>query len=136
MPAVVSKNHFFDSDPKWLDKVEMYDELGENKQSPSYYDDSYLIIEPKTGVTFSATLYLQNSVHMRPDEVLFPQLESTMLPVMTLFRSANMTQDAADDLLGDLKVALAAPRKILIFSLSGLFFTLCGLCCCLFSQKK
>lgn len=46
-----------------------------------------------------------------------------MLPVFTIFRSGNITEDKANELLGDLKTALAAPNKLIALSLFGLILT-------------
>lgn len=59
-----------------------------------------------------------------------------MLPIMSVFRSANLTQEAADDVLGDLKIALAAPRKILLFSVVGLLISVAASSCCFYIVKK
>jgi|JI9StandDraft_1071089.scaffolds.fasta_scaffold548115_1 hypothetical protein len=93
-------------------------------------------MEPKSGATFTATVFLQNNFHLIPDDILFPQLESAMLPIMAVYRSANLTQEAVDDVLGDLKTALEAPRKILIFSLSGLLVSISATICCLYRNKE
>lgn len=47
-----------------------------------------------------------------------------MLPVFTIYRSGNMTQEIADKVLGDLKVALAAPTKLILLSVFGIIFTI------------
>lgn len=60
-----------------------------------------------------------------------------MLPVFTLNRSGNMTELAANDLLGDLKIALQAPKKLVLLSLFGIAFTAFLLACCgMKSQKR
>jgi len=38
LPLFASKNHFLGTDQYWLDKVEMYDESGLNRQLPNSYD--------------------------------------------------------------------------------------------------
>jgi hypothetical protein len=71
---------------------------------------------------------------MQPD-VLFPY-QPAMMPVFTLFRSANLSENSANDILGDLKTALGAPRKLLIASIVGV--VVMGLCiaCCIMRQRK
>jgi len=68
----------------------MYDESGKYIQKASHYDDTELVIEPKTGASFTATIYLQNSIYLDQD-ILFPR-EPHMLPVFTIYRSGNLTE--------------------------------------------
>lgn len=53
-----------------------------------------------------------------------------MLPVFTLYRSGNLTESAANDLLGDLKIALAVPSKMTLFCIVGVIFCILGVCAC------
>jgi len=52
--------------------------------------------------------------------VLFNNGEKIFLPVFTIYRSANITEETAEDLLGVLKVAKVMPRRIIVFSLIGI----------------
>lgn len=45
------------------------------------------------------------------------------MPVFSIFRSGNMTQEIADEVLGDLKIAMAAPTKLILLSVFGIIFT-------------
>lgn len=47
-----------------------------------------------------------------------------------------MTADAADDLLGDLKIALAAPTKIIFLSLFAIIFTVFSTIACTLKQER
>lgn len=128
LPLFASKNHFLGAEQAWADLVESYDESGTHPQQASEYDETEVIMEPNSGATFVATLYLQTNV-LLPEDVLFTQ-KSRMMPVFTLYRSGNMTEDVANDLLGDLKTALQAPKKLVMLSLFGLAFTGFLLACC------
>jgi hypothetical protein len=59
-----------------------------------------------------------------------------MLPVFTIYRSGNMTQEIADKVLGDLKVALAAPTKLILLSVFGIIFTVFCLIACRLKQRR
>lgn len=72
---------------------------------------------------------------MQPD-ILFSQREPVMLPVVSVYRSANLTEAKANELLGDLKTALAAPRKMILFSVVGLLLVIAMKCCCLVTGRK
>jgi hypothetical protein len=65
LPLFASKNHLLGTDPKWNALLEVYDESGKNQQLPSVYDDTEIIMEPKSGATFTATIYLQTNVYLQ-----------------------------------------------------------------------
>lgn len=134
LPLFASKNHFLGAEPHWADLVETYDESGAHRQSANDYDETEVIMEPNSGATFVATLYLQTSV-LLPQDALFTQ-PPRMLPVFTLYRSGNMTELVANDLLGDLKTALQAPKKLVLLSLFGVAFTGFLLACCGMRRAK
>lgn len=57
-----------------------------------------------------------------------------MIPVFSLYRSGNMSESIAKDLLGDLKFALGLPKKLLILSIVGVIF--CAACLVGCNMKK
>lgn len=59
-----------------------------------------------------------------------------MLPVFTLYRSGNLTEEKANELLGDLKTALAAPKKLIMLSIFGLICTACCVLGCSMKSKR
>jgi hypothetical protein len=67
--------------------------------------------------------------------MMFP-VQEAMLPIFSLYRSANLTEEAAQRLLGDLKTALAAPRKIMLLSVTLLVAVLTCTCCCAVRDSK
>jgi len=53
-----------------------------------------------------------------------------MLPVFTLYRSGNLTESAANDVLADLKTALTVPTKMALACFIGCIFSIFGVCAC------
>lgn len=47
-----------------------------------------------------------------------------------------MTQEIADQVLGDLKVALAAPTKLILLSVFGIIFTVFCMVACRLKQRR
>ena len=68
----MGKNHFKDAPSNWSELVDIYDETGIHKMTANKWDDSYIFLEPYTGASFSATIFLQSSYHYVPD-ILFPE---------------------------------------------------------------
>lgn len=120
VPLFISKNHFLDADPAWENMVDIRSENG-YKQLSNPWDDTYLIVEPNTGASFTAVVYLQTNV-LTSQDILFVR-EPIMIPVFSLYRSGNITESSAKDLFGDLQFALAAKRKLLLIGLFGLALT-------------
>jgi hypothetical protein len=134
LPIFAGKNHFLDADSKWQELVELYDESGTHRQYANEFDESEVIIEPKTGATLIATIYLQSSFYMQQD-FLFTA-EPRMLPVVTIYRSANVTAEAVDDLFADLRIAIVAPTKLALLCVFGIIFAVfCTVVCTLKQQK-
>jgi hypothetical protein len=52
LPVLTSKNHFRGADPIWQDRALIFDESGENRQMDNEWDESFLLMEPKSGATF------------------------------------------------------------------------------------
>jgi len=64
LPMFASKNHWYGADDYWMQQVDIYDESGTHKQVANSYDEVVLVLEPKSGATFEATLFLQSSVYL------------------------------------------------------------------------
>lgn len=76
------------------------------------FEESCVIYEPYSGVAFQSTLYLQANYFYEPD-LLFTYPQACLLPVFTINRSGNLTQETADKLFQPLMDALQA--KIYVF---------------------
>lgn len=70
LPLFASKNHLLGTESKWADLIEVYDESQTHPQFANEFDETYVIMEPKSGATFSATLYLQTNLYLKKD-ILF-----------------------------------------------------------------
>lgn len=60
-PLFVSKNHFLDCPKNWSQLIDMYDEKQTFIYEASIWDDTLIQIEPYTGTSFGATIYLQTN---------------------------------------------------------------------------
>lgn len=94
-PLFVSKNHFYGSPKNWSTFIDIVDESGEHYQNASYHDDTVLINEPITGLSFSATIYLQTNFYFESD-FMFERKGNMMIPIFSLWRSANVSQSVVD----------------------------------------
>ena len=134
-PVFAGRNHFLGTEDGWEDMVEFYDETGTDLQEPNQYDETVMLMEPRSGAVFEATIYLQSSLYFKGGDVLFKN-KPMMLPFMTVHRSGNATQDTVDDLFAPLKFALALPRKMVLISVVGMLMCLTGVCICRLASKK
>lgn len=91
----ISKNHFLDAPSNWSELIDIYDENRTFVQNASVYDDTYILLEPTTGTSFTATIYLQSNYELKQDE-LFSRSGLMMLPIFTVWRSGNMSEHAID----------------------------------------
>ena len=115
-PAYIGKSHFLDAPSNWSELIEVYDETGSFKMKASKWDDSYIYLEPYTGASFTATIFLQSNYLYTPD-LLFPEFEQEnttmrMLPMFSVYRSGNISAEVVDEYFGDLRTAIAGERTI------------------------
>lgn len=89
-PFFVSKNHFYDCPKNWSTLIDIVDESGQHYQNASWFDDCFIFSEPITGISFSATIFLQTS-YLYEQDFLFERPGMMMLPIFSLWRSANVS---------------------------------------------
>lgn len=130
-PIFVGKNHMYGADEKWAGLVEVVNEQNITQEG-SVWDDTMLLVEPTSGAAFTAAIFLQTNCYVTPD-LLFPG-EERMLPVFSLYRSGNISQEKAEELFGDLKTAIAAPRIMMLLGLIWLLGTV--ICLCVVRQNE
>jgi hypothetical protein len=111
-PIFTSKNHFKDSSKNWSDIIDIWDENRTFIYHASKWDDSYIhyeviiyIIQPYSGATFSAVLYLQSNYFYEKDD-LFTQNQTYLLPVFSINRGGNFSEAGANKVFGLLKTGL------------------------------
>lgn len=73
--------------------IGMYDEQQKYEFQPNIWDDTYIHIEPNTGTTFCATIYLQTNYYLEQDD-LFWKNQTFMLPIFSIWRSGNISEHA------------------------------------------
>jgi hypothetical protein len=59
-----------------------------------------------------------------------------MLPIFTVYRSGNMTEAAAEELLGALKIGLKAPLIVSLVCLGGIIVSIVSMYVCFRKFKK
>ena len=134
-PCFIGKNHFLDAPKNWSELVGIYDESGKHKMEANEWDDSYIYLEPYSGASFTATIFLQSNYHYVPD-LLFPETEvgnktERMLPMFSVYRSGNMSAEVVDEYFGDLRTAISSKRVFVILG-----FIILGVLCLLFCLLK
>lgn len=89
-PVFVSKTHMLGTEESWHQAVQVFDESGQHPQRASHFDESFVTIEPVSGVSFQATINLQANLLFQPDE-LFSTAPLAMYPVYSIYRCGNLT---------------------------------------------
>jgi len=124
VPVVMSQPLFFQSDSYYNDQIEYLDGL-----TPTLDDhNTFIWVEPHTGITMQVRKRLQVNLQMRGSFLLYPKLNTTYVPVVWFEESASITSDLADTWRGSVGVAVALLLAIPIlgFSLAGLMLLLAG----------
>ena len=75
----------------------------------------------------TGTTYLQTNMYFQKDPLF---REEVMLPLFTVYRSGNMSEEAANDLLGQLKIGQKLPIILGIVSVFGIVLTVMAMYWC------
>lgn len=89
-PLFISKTHLLDADA-FLQNNVIYLNSNGNVIKPNNADNSYLLVEPTTGVTFTAYVNAQVNELIGSDDLFLVNYTAAMLPIANIFVSANLT---------------------------------------------
>lgn len=103
---------------EWLEKVDIYSEDMEIKyEEVSHWDDTFVIIEPYTGTSFQSCIYLQNNYYHQPNE-LYTYPIDTMMPIFSINRAGNLTEDKFHELYDPLVMGLSAKSAVVYIGIA------------------
>lgn len=125
-PVFFSQNYFYNADPVIQNAVQIYlDSAHTQLAVPTIADDTYVDLEPYTGVNLGTTVRLQLNYEFAQDD-LFSTSTVAMLPIYTLQRGTNFTDDQVDTVFGQLKTGLqiVSIGPIVCYILSGLMIVI------------
>jgi len=124
VPVVTSQPLYYQSDPFYSSQVVLLDGL-----TPTLEDhNTFIYVEPHTGITMQARKRLQINLQMRGSFLLYPKMPTTYVPVVWFEQVASITAPLADKWRNSVGVvvALLLAVPILGFSLAGLMLLLAG----------
>ncbi|KAL4496216.1 hypothetical protein ABPG72_012953 [Tetrahymena utriculariae] len=134
-PVFNTKTHMYQMQPNMSERIILYNKDG-NLQYPNEWDDTYMLIEPYTGVSLGITLNLQGVLLFEPDLLFNKVKEPVMIPFFYVYRSGNFTQAKIDDIYGALKTGLLIQQLVLYIGCSLGAILLLAFIYSLFSIKK
>ena len=70
IPFFMSKHYFLNSSSNWTTFIDIFDErnnLLDLAEEEKFVDDSFVVVEPYSGVSFQSTLNLQANYYYQPD---------------------------------------------------------------------
>ncbi|MBD3256609.1 MAG: hypothetical protein GF383_16065 [Candidatus Lokiarchaeota archaeon] len=111
LPVYLSKPHFLDSDHTILGSV------GGMNPNPHNHD-TYIYVEPLTGITMKAQARLQVNFKVSPTDIWYKDMQETYLPILWVEKEAEITEDKANE-FKELYKALEF-RKTIIPTLIGI----------------
>ncbi|KAL4446619.1 hypothetical protein ABPG74_005557 [Tetrahymena malaccensis] len=134
-PVFNTKTHMYQMQPNMSERIILYNKDG-NLQYPNEWDDTYMLVEPYTGVSLGITLNLQGVLLFEPDLLFNKIKEPVMIPFFYVYRSGNFTQAKIDDIYGALKAGLLIQQLILYIGCSLGAILLLAFAYSIFAIKK
>lgn len=110
-PMFQSKINFLHVDPKYANKVRMYEDIQKQKliTCDPDEDDSYLDVEPYTGMSIGAWLKLQFNMYFEDSKLLLQKgnpNSDIVIPIIGFIRGADIPKRFSDGMLKPLKIAI------------------------------
>jgi len=125
VPIIVSQPHFFSADPYWEEQVVF---LPPNNVTMVEKHNTFVFVEPHTGVTMQANKRLQVNLQVKPTLITYPNISSTFIPVLWFEQYAQISTELANEWKSTvglfLSVIYATP--IVMFCLSGVSLFISG----------
>jgi len=105
IPLYVSKPHFLDADPCYLEQVVM---TPPNRT----LHETMLDVEPITGTTFNAKKRLQLNIYMRPILLLYPNIPEVYCPMVWIEEGGTITESLVDQFKNSIDIAIAVENWV------------------------
>ena len=118
---------------QWLELVDIYNQdYSIRYEEISHWDDTFILVEPYTGVSFQSVIYLQNNFYHQPD-ALYTYPIGTMMPIFAISRSGNLTEEKFHQLFDPLVMGLKFKQVVVYI---GIGLALLSIVMFLFSYYK
>lgn len=129
VPMYASKPYYRDCDNLFnarpdIKLLNITHQKSEDQDDQDLYYESWIDIEPYTGLVMRAAQKLLISAFIEKDELF--EIDDKFVPIYNIFRTGNFTQVATDQVLGDLFVGLTFKQvfEILGVTITFLFISL------------
>jgi lysosome membrane protein 2 len=120
VPIVVSQPHYFMADPYYINQIEF---LPPNNVTELLKHNTFLFVEPHTGITISANKRLQVNLQVKPTLLMYPNLAESFIPVIWFEQYALISDEKATEWKN------SVGEVVYIMSIVPIiFFTFAGVC--------
>jgi len=125
VPVLVSQPHFFQADPYYINQIEF---LPPNDVTNLTLHNTFLYVEPHTGLTFKANKRLQVNLQVKPTLMTYPNIKPTFIPVIWVEETSELTDAQAQQWLSSVGVVIQWKQyaPVILFCLAGLSLFIAG----------
>jgi hypothetical protein len=125
IPILVSQPHFFSADPSYSRAIEI---LPPNDQTDLNKHNTFIFVEPHTGLTLRAYKRLQVNLQVKPTMIKYPKILPTYIPVIWFEETSELSADQAAMWQNSVGLAIKWMRYIPVMTLclAGIFLFVSG----------
>uniref|UniRef100_A0A6B2L1Z3 Uncharacterized protein n=1 Tax=Arcella intermedia TaxID=1963864 RepID=A0A6B2L1Z3_9EUKA len=125
--VLLSQPHFFQADPVYSNSIEI---LPPNSQTNMTSHNTFIWVEPITGITMQAFKRLQVNLKVKGSLILNPNLPLTYIPIVYFEETGTVSDSLASEWKNSLGVAMTILQLIapIGYTLAGLLFLLASIC--------
>jgi len=120
VPVFVSQPHYFMADPYYLNQIEF---LPPNNVTELLKHNTFVFVEPVTGISISANKRLQVNLQIKPSLLMYPNLKEIFIPTIWFEQYAMISDEKASEWKS------SVGEVVYIMSIVPIiFFTFAGVC--------
>jgi len=125
VPILVSQPHFFQADPWYSDQVII---LPPNNVTDLYKHNTFIYVEPRTGITMKANKRLQVNLLVQPSFFTYPNIKPTFIPAVWFEETSELSSVQASQWLTTVGAVLKWRQyaPVILFCLGGIFLLIMG----------
>jgi hypothetical protein len=125
VPILISQPHFFSADSSYSEAIEI---LEPNSATELMKHNTFLFVEPVTGLTIKANKRLQVNLQIQPTVITYPNIRPTFVPVVWFEEYSELSADQVNQWQSSVGLAIKWMKYIPVISLclAGIFLFVSG----------